>query len=107
MPYILDLRVEVGVVPRIFTFPTLMTLRMTPSLFHFFLFSSFIPPWECPLEAFFSPSSSQFPILLGRTVHLRGRGMTVWGNRLVLYLELEKELTVLTYDSDLCCVGLT
>ena len=35
MPYILDLRVEVGVVPGIFTFPTLMTLRMTPSLFHF------------------------------------------------------------------------
>ena len=67
MPYILDLRVDVGVVTGIFTFSTLMTLGMTPLLFHFFLFSSFIPPWECPSEALFSPSSSQFPILLGRT----------------------------------------
>lgn len=46
MPYILDLRVDVGVVTVIFavlTFHTLVTLGMTLSLFHLFLFSSFIP----------------------------------------------------------------
>ena len=46
MPYILDLRVDVGVVTGIFavpTFHTLVTLGMTPSLFHLFLFSSLIP----------------------------------------------------------------
>ena len=35
------------------------------------------------------------------------RGLTGWGNRLVLYLELEKELTVLIYDNDLRYVGFT
>ena len=41
----------------------------------FLSFSSFIPPWECPLEAFFSPSSRQFSILFGRTFNpLKGGG---------------------------------
>lgn len=41
MPYILDLRVDVGVVTGIFAFPTfhtLVTLGMTPSLFIYFSF---------------------------------------------------------------------
>ena len=64
--------VVTGIFPCI---PTLVTLGMTPSLFHFFLFSSFIPPWECPLEALFCPLSSQFSILLGRTFNpLKGGG---------------------------------
>ena len=72
MPYILDLRVDVGVVTGIFAFPTfhtLVTLGMTPSLFIYFSspHSFHFALGVSSLEAFFSPSSSQFSILLGRT----------------------------------------
>lgn len=110
MPYISDLRVDVGVVTGIFAFPTfhtLVTLGMTPSLFHLFLFSSFIPPWECPdwKPFLLLPQVNFLYSWGGNSIHLGWRGLTVWGNRLVLYLELEKELTVLIYDNDLCYVG--
>ena len=89
MPYILDLRVDVGVVTGIFAVPTLVTL------------SSFIPPWECPhWKPFFLLRQVNFLYSWGgHSIHLGWRGLTVWGNRLVLYLELEKELTDLCYVS--------
>ena len=78
-------------------------------IIHLFLFSSFIPLWECPhWKPFFLLRQVNFLYSWGgHSIHLGWRGLTVWGNRLVLYLELEKELTVLTYDNDLCCVDFT
>lgn len=84
MPYILDLRVDVGVVTGIFAFPTfhtLVTLGMTPSLFHLFLFSSFIPLWECPhWKPFFLLRQVNFLYSWGgHSIHLRLEGTDSFG----------------------------
>ena len=78
MPYILDLRVDMGgshwniFTSRFSHFSDTQDDTLIVPFLSLLLIHSTL---ECPLEASFSPSSSQFSILLGRTFNpLKGGG---------------------------------
>lgn len=85
MPYILDLRVDVGVVTGIFavpTFHTLVTLGMTPSLFIYFSspHSFHFALGVSSLEAFFLLRQVNFLYSWGgHSIHLRLEGTDSFG----------------------------